>query len=157
MRANGLFSKLCLKQQHQPWGEDDTHGRSNSNIADGYVTLRVAHAPGMPETLSPSPTSRKTLVSNPEMHHGSCVKHVSWWMSGSLTRSGGKTFLAFPSHAQPAILHVSGKRHIITIQCHSPSIAFSWYLFWLAMQSSTNLKSTLTIGTNPETNIHYGG
>ena len=57
-------------------------------------------APGMPGTFSPSPQ-----VSDPDMHHGTCVTHVPWCMPGSLT-SGflwnqrlGKTFPAFPAHA----------------------------------------------------------
>ena len=64
-----------------------------------------AHAPGMPGTLSPSPQ-----VSDPAMHHGTCVTHVPWCMPGSLTsgflwnRRRGETFPAFPAHAQPAIL-----------------------------------------------------
>ena len=33
---------------------------------------------------------RKPLVSDPGMHHGTCVTHVPWYMSGSLTRVGGK-------------------------------------------------------------------
>ena len=33
---------------------------------------------------------RKPLVSDPGMHHGSCIKHVPWCMSGSLTRGGGE-------------------------------------------------------------------
>ena len=32
---------------------------------------------------------RKPLVSDPGMHHGTCVSHVPWCMSGSLTRGGG--------------------------------------------------------------------
>ena len=45
-----------------------------------YVKLRVVHAPGMPGTFShPSP------VSDPDMHHGTCVMHVQWCMPGSLT------------------------------------------------------------------------
>ena len=32
---------------------------------------------------------RKTLVSDPGMHHGTCVTHVPWCMSWSLTRGGG--------------------------------------------------------------------
>ena len=32
---------------------------------------------------------RKLVVSDPGMHHGTCVKHVPWCMSGSLT-SGGR-------------------------------------------------------------------
>ena len=33
---------------------------------------------------------RKPLVSDPDMHHGTCVAHVPWCMSGSLTRGGGE-------------------------------------------------------------------
>ena len=46
-----------------------------------YAQLRVAHAPGMPGTLSPPPR-----VSDPDMHPGTCVTHVPGCMSGSLTR-----------------------------------------------------------------------
>ena len=66
-----------------------------------------AHAPGMPGTFSPSPQ-----VSDPDMHPGTCVTHVPWCMPGSLTigflwhRRRGKTFPAFPAHAQPAILRI---------------------------------------------------
>ena len=31
---------------------------------------------------------RKPLVSDPGMHHSSCVTHVPWWMSGSVTVPG---------------------------------------------------------------------
>ena len=44
-----------------------------------YAKLRVAHAPGMPGTFSPPP-----WISDPDMHHGTCVAHVPWCMSGSL-------------------------------------------------------------------------
>ena len=33
---------------------------------------------------------RKPLVSDPGMHHGTCVTHVPWCMSGSHTRGGGE-------------------------------------------------------------------
>ena len=45
-----------------------------------YVKLRVAHPLGMPGTFSPPPR-----VSDPDMHHGTCVTHVPWCMPGSLT------------------------------------------------------------------------
>ena len=32
---------------------------------------------------------RKPLVSNLDIHHGTCVPHAPSWMSGSLTRDGG--------------------------------------------------------------------
>ena len=41
-----------------------------------------AHAPGMAGTFSPPPR-----VSDPDMHHGTCVTLVPWFMSGSLTSS----------------------------------------------------------------------
>ena len=42
--------------------------------------MPVAHAPGMPGTFCPPPR-----VSDPDIHHGTCVKHVPWCMPGSLT------------------------------------------------------------------------
>ena len=45
-----------------------------------YAKLRVAHAPGMPGALSPPPR-----VSDPDMHHGTCVTHVHWCMPESTT------------------------------------------------------------------------
>ena len=36
---------------------------------------------------------RKPLVSDPAMHHGTCVMHVPWCMSGSLTRGGWENVL----------------------------------------------------------------
>ena len=42
--------------------------------------MLVAHAPGMAGTFSPPPR-----VSDPDMHHGTCVTHVPWCMPGSLT------------------------------------------------------------------------
>ena len=45
-----------------------------------YAILRVAHAPGMPGTFSPP-----RRLSDPDMHHGTCVTHVPWCIPGSLT------------------------------------------------------------------------
>ena len=39
---------------------------------------------------------RKPLVSDPGMHHSTCVTHVPWCMSGSLTRGGGETVPGIP-------------------------------------------------------------
>ena len=69
-----------------------------------YVKLRVAHALGMPLRFPRHRLQRKPLVNDPGMDHGTCVTHVPWCMSGSLTR--GKTFQAFPAHVQPAILRI---------------------------------------------------
>ena len=83
------------QMHHQPW--------ASCQIRE----IAGAHAPGMPRTFSPPPRVR-----DPDMHHGTCVTHVPWCMPGSLTsgflwnRRRGKTFPAFPAHAQPAILRI---------------------------------------------------
>ena len=46
------------------------------------VKLWVSHATGIPGTFSPPPS-----VSDPDMHHGTCVTHVPWFIPGSLTGS----------------------------------------------------------------------
>ena len=60
----------------------------------------------------PGTFSLPLWVSNPNMHHGTCVTHVPWCMLGSLA-SGflciwwrGETFPAFLVHAQPTILRI---------------------------------------------------
>ena len=51
-------------------------------------------------------------VIDPDIHHGTCVTHVPWCMPWSLNRDffwirwRGKTFPAFPAHAQPTILRI---------------------------------------------------
>ena len=71
---------------------------------------------------------RKPLVSDPAMHHVTCVTHVPWCMSGSLDPSGGETF---PAHAHPQF-SVSVKRpmHLKHLMLHSIfkySISFVWH------------------------------
>ena len=39
---------------------------------------------------------RKPLVSDPGVHHRTCVTHVPWCMSGSLTHGGGENVLGIP-------------------------------------------------------------
>ena len=54
---------------------------------------------------------RKLLVSDPGMHHGTCVTHVSWCMSGSLTRDGGENVPGIPGACTPAILPIWQEAH----------------------------------------------
>ena len=50
---------------------------------------------------------RKTLVNDPGMHHGMCITHVPWCMSGSLICGGGEIVPGIPAvHTQPAILRI---------------------------------------------------
>ena len=62
-----------------------------------WAKLSVGRALGMPGTFSPPRLQRNPLVSDPDMHHGTCVTHVPWCMSGSLTRGGGENVPDIPS------------------------------------------------------------
>ena len=89
---------------------------SNPWASSQIRKIAGAHSPGMPGTFFPPPR-----VSDPDMHHGTCVMHVPWCMPGSLTSgflwSGpqGETFPAFPVHAQLAILR-------IWLEAHNPCV-----------------------------------
>ena len=48
------------------------------------------------ERLSRHRLQRKPLVSEPNIHHGTCVTHVPWCMSGSLTRGGAENAPGIP-------------------------------------------------------------
>ena len=54
---------------------------------------------------------RKTLVSGPSMHHGTCVTHVPWCMSGSLTCGGGENVPVIPGACAPIILCIWQEAH----------------------------------------------
>ena len=85
-----------------------------------YVKLRVAHAPGMPGTFS-----LPLRVSDPDMHHGTCVTHMPWSMPGSLTSSFlwglwlGKRSRHFRRMRNPQFC-LSGKRPMKSYQASKP-------------------------------------
>ena len=60
---------------------------------------------------------RKLLVSDPGMHHGTCVTHVPWWMSRSLTSDGGENDPGIPGACAPAILRIWQEAHVDGL-CH---------------------------------------
>ena len=80
-----------------------------------YVQLRIAHASGMPGTLSPP-----SRVSDPDTHHRTCVTHVPWCMPGSLTRFPLKSVAGKRSRHSWRMrnprFYVSGKRPIVKQQ-----------------------------------------
>ena len=59
------------------------------------------------------PFQRKPLVSDPDMHHGTCVTHVPWCMSGSLTCGNGENVLGIPGACAPGILRIWQEAHAI--------------------------------------------
>ena len=56
---------------------------------------------------------RKPLVSDPGMHHGTCVTHVPWCISGSLTCGDGENVPGIPGACAPAILRIWQEAHVI--------------------------------------------
>ena len=94
----------------------------------------------MPGTFSPPPTIRKPLVSDPGMHHGTCVTHVPWCMSRSLTRGGGEnvpdipcatrnfTYLARGPCLTKASPHMCYQTHSDILFTHS-HISFLGYIY----------------------------
>ena len=65
-----------------------------------------AHAPGMSGTFSPPPISKEAASyrsrhASRHVHHGTCVTHVRWCMSGSLTRSGMRNPQFYVSGKRP--------------------------------------------------------
>ena len=56
---------------------------------------------------------RKPLVSDHGMHHGTCVTHVPWCMSGSLTCGDGKNVPGILGACAPAILRIWQEAHAL--------------------------------------------
>ena len=63
---------------------------------------------------------RKPVVSDPGMHHGTCVTHVPWYMSGLLARGGGKYVAGIPGACATRNFTYLTKTHI---QCHALNCA----------------------------------
>ena len=57
---------------------------------------------------------RKPIVSDPGMHHGTCVTHVPWCMSGSFTCGDGENVPGIPGACAPAILRIWQEAHAPT-------------------------------------------
>ena len=56
---------------------------------------------------------REPLVSDPGMHHGTCVTHVPWCMPGSLTCGDGENVPGIPGACASAILRIWQEAHYI--------------------------------------------
>ena len=92
-----------------------------------YVKLWVVHVPGMPGTFSPAIAGWRSRHAS---RHARAVMHVGiannlWFPLKSVA---GKTFSAFPAHAQPTLLRIWQEAHVMTSpwdgMVHSP------VLFW---------------------------
>ena len=98
---------------HWHWDNSTSPGEVPHGPLTSYVKLGVAHALGIPGTYCPPPR-----VNDPDMHHGTCVTHVSWCMSGLLTscflwsRWRGKRSRHSRRMRNPQF-YVSGKRPMV--------------------------------------------
>ena len=74
---------------------------------------------------------RKPLVSDPGMHHGTCLTHVPWCMSGSLTCGDGGNVPGIPGACAPAILRIWQEAHSVTFhkKYHLPTVLLFQPLF----------------------------
>ena len=59
----------------------------------------------------------KPLVSDPGMHPGTCVTHVPWCTSGSLTCGDGENVPGIPGACAPAILRIWQEAHCRSCRC----------------------------------------
>ena len=103
---------------------------------------------------------RKPLVSDPGMHHGTCVTHVPWCMSGSLTRGDGENVPGIPGACAPAILRIWQEAHataILSFDGFWTSTAMVWTKF-SRIFCSTHLKGQGSCQfwfRRRETNYHF--
>ena len=78
---------LCRRESHKKWAVCICIGMGVlPDTQNGGLRMRQ----GRRERLSRHWLQRKLLVNDPGMHHGTCVTHVPWCMSGSLNRGGGE-------------------------------------------------------------------
>ena len=103
-----LYFILCIIcEAETPWG----HGMQSSHVPWASYQIRKIAGCTCAGNVSPHRRlQRKPLVSDPGMHHGTCVTHVPWCVSGSLARGGGINVPGIPG-AYPQF-YVSGKRPI---------------------------------------------
>ena len=80
---------------------------------------------------------RKPLVRDPGIHHGTCVTHVPWCISGSLTHGGGENIPGIPGACITRIFYASDKKPITCSQhgrlCYILYLCNRWILFHVAL------------------------
>ena len=86
---------------------------------------------------------RKPLVSDPGMPHGTCVTHVPWGMSGSLTCGDGENVPGIPGACAPAILRIWQKVH--TLQINHPERKLLFVGMRRCSDIPINSKRTVTV------------
>ena len=117
-----------------------------------------------PENLPRNQIQRKPLVSDPSMHRDTCVTHVPWCMSGSLTHSGGENVRGIPGAwasrnftylARGPLTNSAGPHMQISVSlCHiiKGTIRSNHPIIWL---QPGNWQLQLIYGCSPGMNYHF--
>ena len=99
---------------------------------------------------------RKTRVSDPGMHHGTCVTHVPWWkreltilasLSGLLTRGGGENVPGIPGACEPAIWRIWQEAHCQTRQSLNSHDAFLLSVMQTRLKCGADPGNDRTLGS----------
>ena len=87
---------------------------------------------------------RKPQVNDPGMHHGTCMTHVPWCMSGSLTCGDGENVPGIPGACTPAILRIWQESHWRDSHEH---ISSEFQLIWKAFDHKTQWKVSIKMAS----------
>ena len=93
---------LCHWMSWLHYGIDSLYEPMMGWIADAWASCQIRKITGCACTGNAGNVfprgrlQRKLLVSDPDMHHGTCVTHVPWCMLGSLNRGGGENVPGIP-------------------------------------------------------------
>ena len=107
----------------------------NEVIQDGDRKRKGRH-------LAPPPQwgSKNSPYTTPGMHHGTCVPHVPWCMSGSITRVGGGNIPGIPGACAPAVLRIWQEAH-------------GHHLYWLPIYQTRYCENSVIKSVTH--NIHF--
>ena len=95
----------CIRYCSTVYPKKYAHGFCFAVLCCGYtlthfpISIRLTSLalwPGMPGKFPRHRLQRKPRSSDPGMHHGTCVTHVPWCMSGSLNRGCGENVPGIP-------------------------------------------------------------
>ena len=109
-----LFNPYMIISQNRTCSFMIQHNICNSVQWASYQIRKIACCACARNAGNVFPRRRlqgKPLVSDHGMHHGTCVTHVPWYMSGSLTCGGGENVPGIPGACAPAISRICQEAH----------------------------------------------
>ena len=125
-----------------------------------YTKLRVAHAPECRERFPRHSRQRKPLVSDPGMHHGTCVTHVPWCMLGSSTSGGRENVPGIPGACATRNLTylVRGPLHEpLVTDFREASGKLPWRHWWPTSLIRPRCVNVMAFYLKPKADLTYNG